>query len=72
MKLTPWYPGHIKPVRKGVYQLWSGTRDKIGYQYWDGAFWRSWYSTPETAFSARNSLAAGAMFQNDEWRGIAK
>jgi len=70
MKLTKWFQGHIKPVRKGVYQQYSGSGHKIGYQLWDGKKWRAW---TETAESAEQQITfASPSSQNDEWRGIAK
>lgn len=69
MKLTPWFPGTIKPVRKGVYQQKNGTSG-IGYQRWDGKFWYAWRKSPE---DAKNCLiVVSTYFQNDSWRGVAK
>lgn len=36
MKKTPWFPGHVKPARKGVYERkgFGGT-----YSEWDGKRW---------------------------------
>ena len=67
-KYTPWFPGHIKPVRAGVYQqkLLSGV---VGYQHWDGIKWFSWFKTADLAVTGR--LYAGHRFQNDAWRGLA-
>jgi hypothetical protein len=68
MKLTKWFPGHIKPVRKDVYQQMAGP--DLGYQYWDGKVWRGWLNTPEKAMLSR--WAVPHEFQNDDWRGVAK
>lgn len=70
MKVTPWFDGEIKPVRKGVYQLFNGTQTMIGYQYWDGEYWYEWDVSPEIA--AKIKWPAASCFQNDKWRGIAK
>ena len=70
MKFTEWYPGHIKPVRKGVYQQWSGCKDVIGYQKWDGKKWSDWYSTIKGAEKSKNF--AISCCQNDPWRGLKK
>lgn len=71
-KLTPWFPGHIKPVRVGVYQLPSGGGEKeTGFQYWNGSAWGMWTFTATTAYLFRGSLA-NDMYQNDKWHGLAK
>lgn len=70
MKLTEWFPGHIKPVRPGVYQQLSAVDKTLGYQRWDGANWSSWYSTVEGAAKATD--VAAHPFQNDQWRGLAE
>ena len=49
MKLTRWFPGHIKPVREGVYQQMCGIGLSLGYQKWDGLRWFLWNITPEGA-----------------------
>jgi hypothetical protein len=70
MKLTPWYPGNIKPVREGVYMLMCGFGVEVGYQYWDGSYWGLWCSTPQDAFHFRGKC--GAKDQNGMWRGVRK
>ena len=72
MKLTKWHLGHIKPVRKGVYQQMSGLRPVIGYQYWDGNQWMGWCETIGGAHNMRADRPASPEYQNDKWRGIAK
>lgn len=69
MKLTPWFPGTVKPVRKGVYQQKNGV-GSLGYQYWDGKFWHGWSSTVYGA--QRDNHIAAEYYQNDPWRGVAK
>jgi len=34
---TPWYPGKIKPVRVGWYEVKRSSA--IGVDYWDGTNW---------------------------------
>lgn len=70
LKLTAWFPGHIKPVRKGVYQQKAGLQDMLGYQYWSGLRWYGWVSTIEGAYAARKYLPVHASHQNDDWRGV--
>ncbi len=69
--LTPWFPGHIKPVRVGLYQQLSKANQTIGYQYWDGEQWGSWCYSPELAYEHR-FYKVHKEYQNDDWRGIAK
>ena len=68
--VTEWFPGHIKPVRVGVYQLESGSRNEIGYQLWDGKGWGFWCRSPAEAERDAGQYAADD-FQNDRWRGLA-
>lgn len=68
MILTNWYPGHIKPVREGVYQRvlpWTGN---AGYSRWDGRFWCSFEASVVDA--AIRTTSSG--FQDLKWRGVAK
>jgi hypothetical protein len=73
MKLTPWFPANVKPVRAGVYEVKEG-RMWVWYRYWDGQFW---YAGAPSPWSARNWLlvpigvkdAAGMALS---WRGIAE
>jgi len=69
MKLTKWYPGHIKPVRVGVYQKHIDFNVPYFYSYWDGEFWGLISGTPSGAKKWRD-LASRA--QNYFWRGVAK
>jgi hypothetical protein len=74
-KYTPWFPGHIKPVRVGVYQqrLSNNPDACIGYQYWDGGLWWWWRENPNDAYRSRMSdIYPIHKFQNDSWRGLTK
>lgn len=45
-KRTPWYPPHIKPVRKGLYQATVFIRspnNTAPYMRWDGLRWTNPY-----------------------------
>jgi hypothetical protein len=73
MKLTKWYPGHVKPVRKGVYQRLMP--DGLVYARWNGEHWlsgvpwllpRPWWDKPNRK---RPDLS---FFQHCEWRGVTK
>ena len=70
-KLTPWFPGDVKPVYPGPYQQKCGFGRDIGYQFWDGNTWFSWRRTINQAMK---EYEAGykSCTQNDPWRGLTK
>lgn len=68
MKLTPWFPGHIKPARPGVYQQMAD--GMLGYQCWSGSVWYGWSTSIDMA--ADDYCQVGSRFQNDSWRGLAE
>jgi hypothetical protein len=72
-KLTPWFPGHIKPVRPGVYQTLQNC-DGVGpfLQYWNGRFWG-------LMCRPNNGIDLPERWKNDSssnqhcrWRGLAE
>lgn len=69
MKLTPWYPGHVKPVRVGVYERkYPDIYHAAVYSKWHGKNWGCGVynidqANREQSISAHQSLL---------WRGIAK
>jgi hypothetical protein len=65
MKLTPWFPAHIKPVYPGVYEV----RFPPGtwYRRWDGTRWYSGDSDKKIA--ALSTLKGASPLP---WRGLAK
>ena len=67
-KYTPWFPGHIKPVRAGVYQQKSH-KGLVGYQRWDGEQWRCWFR--DINLADKSNFTVHDSFQNDAWRGLA-
>lgn len=72
MKLTPWYPGHVKPVRVGVYERDYADNLKCRrprFCYWDGIAWNCHGTTKEHAEIFKDTPSA---YQFLEWRGIAK
>ena len=72
MKLTPWFNGSIKPIRKGVYMLMcGGFGDIVGYQYWNGSIWCAWDKEAKVAYRMRR-LPATQSYQYDKWRGLAE
>lgn len=72
MKLTPWFPAIVKPVRAGVYEVrkkppWSW------YRYWDG---KCWYLGGKTPMAAKNyaDMAGSRLDETppEPWRGLAE
>jgi hypothetical protein len=62
---TEWYPGEIKPIRKGVYQ--RSNNDIILYSYWNGCYWCSGGDTVELALEFKRWRAVQ---QCTKWRGV--
>lgn len=67
-KLTPWYPGYIKPVRRGVYLMRFSVHMGPAFQRWTGKYWSLLAWTPEEAATARGR----SDFQQLYWRGLAE
>lgn len=65
-KLTPWYDGSQKPVRKGVYKV---DHSFLPYSYWDGKEWRLGGISPEEAME---DAGCAASLQDMRWRGLAQ
>ena len=66
MKLTPWFPGTVKPVRAGVYERQYGK--ETFYCLWDGEYWHTWAMTPKHA----EKLHGFSAMQSLPWRGVLK
>jgi hypothetical protein len=66
---TEWYPGDVKPRRKGVYerQIFFG-HEIIRFSYWSG-IWGGWADSIEQARSNRNRASE---VQDAPWRGLAE
>lgn len=71
MKLTPWFPGSVKPVREGVYQQMDGWGSLLGYQYWDGSYWHLWGPSIDSAVLMYRN-AHPSVCQDDKWRGLSE
>ena len=68
MKLTPWFPGDVKPVHVGVYERRLKFRAGVYYSQWDGEKWLRLHWTVEGA--AHQIL--DSVYQNLPWRGVLK
>ena len=74
MTLTDWFPGSVKPVRKGVYQreYILGKARGARYCYWDG---KKWYMGANNACEAEHYFFRWkdvAPNQFLPWRGVLK
>ena len=67
-KLTPWFSGHIKPARKGLYQTMNRLTNSTGYQHWDGTVWGCFGDGKLSALRYAN-LASN--YQDKAWRGLS-
>ena len=70
-KLTPWIDGHIKPVRKGVYQRNYGAIDDMldtPFSRWDG---KQWFEADDTVKGAAFLKYFVSRSQYLPWRGLA-
>lgn len=65
-KLTPWFPGDVKPVRPGVYLRELGGEPY--YSRWDGFSWK--FSQKTIRMAAREKQTS--LNQGTPWRGLAK
>jgi hypothetical protein len=68
MKLTPWFPGTVKPVRVGVYERIYDAGSFL-YCSWNGEYWGPWARTPE---EARKRRLEASLYQDLPWRGVLK
>lgn len=69
VKLTDWYPPHVKPVRDGVYEVSSPDSGPRRFRMFSRGHWYCGWSTPDlalVAYSGRVKIAP------ETWRGIAK
>ena len=67
MKKTPWFPGTVKPVRRGVYEV--KLPPGPWFRYWDGIRWCLGGHTPQQAMKMRDRSEP---WKPDPWRGLAE
>lgn len=68
MKVTQWFDDSEKPVRKGVYQKFSNSKNPQ-FSYWNGKYWGLISNSVNDAAKYHSSES---YFQWGNWRGIAK
>jgi hypothetical protein len=66
VKLTPWFPGTVKPVRPGVYE--TAYRGIRWFRKWDGNRWYVGDETPSVAWKEKSRTAVTGF----PWRGLAE
>lgn len=66
-QLTPWFPGNVKPVHKGIY-LRTNHNGRQFYSKWDCEFWCAY----ATNFAVAQEFTKASMFQDWKWRGLAQ
>jgi hypothetical protein len=66
-QLTPWFPGDVKPSRKGIYIRKSYQGSEV-YCKWDGEFW----VTYAYDFFVAEKCTKASLYQNWKWRGLAQ
>ena len=67
-KLTPWFPGDVKPVRVGHYERdWDGDGNalKLSPDFWNGDSWEAVYFVGDRERSKYTP-------QDHPWRGLAE
>jgi len=70
-KMTPWFPPHIKPVHKGVYEVkYTPESEHESYVYaaWNGKQW----SRPAHYEEMKSFHSNFDALQNKYWRGFTK
>ena len=70
-KLTPWYPGEIKPIRIGFYERMYH-RGQAYFCWWDGAQFGLASEVPSVGKVGVHSILISSPYQNIPWRGMAR
>ena len=74
MKLTPWFPASVVPVRVGVYEVRDQHIDTSHcFAYWDGDRFgfRVWNSPKNAAHPIVRKLSTSLPMRT-EWRGVRR
>ena len=70
MKLTPWFPASVKPVRAGVHEVILSSKARW-FRYWNGERWFVGGATPKVALDAFKEYGIFAVVIYP-WRGLAE
>ncbi|MEB5234941.1 hypothetical protein RXV21_28545 [Pseudomonas aeruginosa] len=75
-QMTPWFPSRTKPVRAGVYEVFTPNSRANKYAYFDKKGWRLCASSAESAAKEEDwtyHLADSSMYlPGSKWRGFTK
>lgn len=72
MKMTPWFPAHIRPVHLGLYLVDTDKFNAPNYRYWTGIGWSCTYGSVANAKQfATNELPTIYGADETPWRGLA-
>ena len=72
MKLTPWFPPEIRPVRVGEYEVRTGWVDAVALRWFDGELWSCVYLSDEPKEIRNTERQYASQYQDVMWRGLAK
>lgn len=67
-RLTPWFSGHVRPVRNGVYQRKTDGGLQFYARFEDGL----WYWPTFDLFAAKRALKVSLHQHEFKWRGVMK
>ena len=77
-KMTDWFPSHIKPVHKGVYEVRTPNSKENKYAYYDHRGWRLCsnridYAEQEKHYtSSTNTSYSSMVLVGSKWRGFTE
>jgi hypothetical protein len=74
-KMTKWFPAHIKPARKGVYEVRTPNKGNK-YCYWDKRGWRLCCDRIDYAEQEKHYISellySSMVLVGSKWRGFKK
>lgn len=75
-KMTDWFPSHLKPVRKGVYEVRTPNKKGNKYCYYDYRGWRLCsdnikFAEQEKHYTSRFTHSSMVLV-GSKWRGFTK
>jgi len=69
-QMTNWFPGKIKPIHKGVYQVREkGFPMEVRFSFWNGNFWGFYEDSLSDAKRSKSNPFAD---QSKQWRGFTE
>ena len=75
-KMTPWFPSHIKPVHKGVYEVRTPNSKENKYAYYDHRGWRLCSERIDYAEQEKQYMSelihSSMTLVSSKWRGFTK